>query len=205
MSLVTHWDQQYRHGRPIWDSDRPTEELRRTVEQEHVAPCRALELGCGTGTNAVWLARRGFTVTAVDVSPAAILTGRDRAAQAHVTVRFLLGDLRQLRPPRGPFDFFVDCGCFGAVQLADTAGYLDALRRVTRPGSLGLVLAGNDAEPETPDGPPVLSRQRLVDAFGDLFKIVRLRPFRWSADQGAGKRYLGWSCLLRRRGAYQGP
>jgi SAM-dependent methyltransferase len=200
VSLLTHWDRQYRAGWPVWDSDRPTSELARTVEEERIHPCRTLELGCGTGTSAVWLARRGFAVTAVDHSPAAILKARDRAARAGASVRFRLGDLRQMRPTGGPFDFFVDCGCFGAVQLADAPGYVEALRRVTRPGSVGLVLAGNDHEPEDPQGPPVLPAGRFEESFGEFFDVVRLRAFRFDADQGAGKRYLGWSCLLRRRG-----
>ncbi len=200
MSLLTHWDRQYQGNRPIWDSDQPTSELLRTVEAERIRPCRTLELGCGTGTNAVWLARQGFAVTAVDISPAAILRARDRAARAHVCVRFLLGDLRQLRPTGGPFDFLVDCGCFGAVQLVDAASYVEALRRVTRPGSVALLLTGNDGEPEDPHGPPVLSGQRLLDIFQEHFDTVHLRAFRFDAHQGAGKRFLGWSCLLCRKG-----
>ena len=79
MSLVTHWDRQYREDRPIWNSDRPTSELMRVVAAEDVPPGHVLELGCGTGTNAVWLSRRGFTVTAIDLSPQAIHQGRQRA------------------------------------------------------------------------------------------------------------------------------
>jgi SAM-dependent methyltransferase len=199
MSLTTHWDRQYRRGRPVWDTDQPASELVRTVEVEHIAPCRTLELGCGTGTNAVWLARRGFAVTAIDLSPVALLRARDRAARANVAVRFLLGDLREMRPRGGPYDFVLDCGCFGAVQLGDTPAYLEALRRLTRPGSLCLILAGNDREPEDPRGPPVLSAARLRQEFSELFEVVRLREFRFDADVGDGKRYLGWSCLLRRR------
>jgi SAM-dependent methyltransferase len=200
MSLAPHWDRQYRRGRPVWDSDRPTSELVRTVEVEDIRPCRALKLGCGTGSNAVWLARRGFAVTAIDVSPVALLRARDRALRANVAVRYLLGDLRDMGPRGGPYDFVVDCGCFGAVQLADAPGYREALRRLTRPGSLALVLTGNDHEPEDPAGPPALSEATLRQELGELFDVVRLREFRFDAEQGRGKRYLGWSCLLQRLG-----
>jgi SAM-dependent methyltransferase len=205
MALLMHWDRQYRGCRPIWDSDQPTSELVRTVEEEAITPCRTLELGCGTGTNAVWLAQHGFAVTAIDVSPTAILRARDRATEAHVAVRCLLGDLRDLRPREEPYDFFVDCGCFGAVQLRDSAGYLEALRRLTRPGSMGLVLTGNDHEPEDELGPPVLSEKQLRAYFSECFEIVRLREFRFDAHQGAGKEYLAWSCLLRRPAGEEEP
>jgi SAM-dependent methyltransferase len=181
MSLVAHWDRQYREGQPVWDSDRPTSELARVVRGEDVA------------------AGRGFTVTAIDLSPEAIGRARQRARSAGVEVRFLEGDLRRLPESVGPFDFFVDCGCFGAVQCADVRGYLDALARLTRRGCLGLVLTGNDAEPSDEVGPPGLSAEQLKADFEGLFDVVRLRPFRFDADQGNGKEYLGWSCLLRRR------
>ncbi len=199
MSLVAHWDRQYRQGDPVWDSNRPTSELKRVVLGDRIAPCRAIELGCGTGSNAVWLARQGLAVTAVDVSPSAIERARRRAAEASVSVRFLAGDLRDADRLGGPYDFFADCGCYGAVQLADWAGYLDAVARLTRPGALGLVLTGNDHEPEGAEGPPVLSEGRLRRDFGRLFEVLRLRAFRFDAGQGNGKEYLGWSCLLRRR------
>jgi SAM-dependent methyltransferase len=206
MSLLSHWDRQYRRGRPIWDSDEPTTELVRTVAEEGIRPCPALELGCGTGSNAVWLARQGFRVTAIDISPTAIRRARDRAVRAGVSVRFLRGDLRRTHPAGGPFDFVFDCGCFGAVQLADAPGYAEALRWATRAGSLALILAGNDREPEDPEGPPVLPPGRFAESFGELFEITRLREFRFDARVGAGKEYLAWSCLLRRRGcAAEGP
>lgn len=199
MSLKTHWDRQYREGEPIWDSDRPTSELLRVVREEHIPPVPTLDLGCGSGSNAVWLARQGFTVTGIDMSPAAIQRARQRAWQAGVAVRFRCGDLRNLSGLDGPFAFFVDCGCYGAMQLRDAPGYLAALERVTRRGTSGLVLTGNDHEPEDKVGPPVLSAARLRADFGRLFGVVQLRAFRFDAHQGNGKRYLGWSLLLRRQ------
>lgn len=199
MSLRTHWDRQYREGRPVWDSDRPTSELVRVVREQSIPRGTTIELGCGTGSNAVWLARQGFTVTAIDMSPEAVHRARQRTWQIGVAVRILRGDLRNLSRRDGPFDFFVDCGCYGAVQLGDAPGYILALERVTRPGSLGLVLTGNDHEPEDEAGPPVLGEARLRKDFGHLFEVQRLREFRFDAHQGNGKRYLGWSLLLRRR------
>src|SRR5262249_19783406 len=107
-----------------------------------------------------------------------------------------------LRPDvlEGPFDFFFDRGCYHAVRLADGPGYLRTLQRVTRPGTVGLVLLGNAAEPEDEAGPPVLEEWEVRAEFGGLFDIVQLRPFRFDPAWPGAKRYLGWSCLLRRPG-----
>src|SRR5689334_19133078 len=124
MSDVAHWDEQYQAGTPPWDSGRVSPELVRVVAEERIAACPAIELGCGTGTNAVWLAQQGFQVTAIDLSPLAIQRANERAAAAAVKVRFVAGDV--LAPPDvgGPFDFFFDRGCYHVVRRDNAAGYL---------------------------------------------------------------------------------
>jgi SAM-dependent methyltransferase len=192
-----HWEVQYRAGRQPWETDRPSSELRRVLAEYGVRPCRAVELGCGTGTNAVWLASQGFQVTAVDLSPLAVQRARQRARAAGVRVHFLAGDVTDPAILAGPFDFFFDRGCYHAVRLADGPGYLRAVERVTRSGALGLVLTGNADEPEDEVGPPVLSERQMRAEWGQHFDVVHLRPFRFDPREGE-KRYLGWSCWVRR-------
>jgi SAM-dependent methyltransferase len=195
------WDERYEKGDTPWETDQPSSELQRVVAEVPIHPCRALELGCGTGTSAAWLATQGFNVTALDLSCRAIERARRRADRAGVSVRFLVADV--LRPPpelTGPFDFFFDRGCYHVVRREDAAAYLETLRRLTRPGALGLVLAGNAREPHDP-GPPVVSEEQITAELGSLFDIVRLRDFRFDQVEAVGTRFLGWSCLARRRDA----
>src|SRR4051812_34692893 len=195
-----HWDVQYRSGPLPWDTGRPSAELARVLTDWAVRPGRVIELGCGTGTNAVWLAARGFEVTAVDFSRLAIRRAIRHAARARVGVRFRLGDLRDWPALGGPFDFFSDRGCYHAVRLKDPEGYFATLDHVLRPGALGLVLLGNDREPEDDAGPPRVGEATIRREFGRLFDVLRLREFRFDAPPG-GRPYLGWSCLLQRRHA----
>src|SRR5262249_14174304 len=146
MSLVTHWDRQYAH-RPIWDTGRPASELQRVVAEEGLRPCRAIELGCGTGGSAVWLAPQSFNVIGIDLSLRAIEEAQRRAQAAGVSVRFRVADLLASRTLGGPYDFFFDCGCYGAVRRhSGRADYLHTLARIVRPGALGLLLVGNARE-----------------------------------------------------------
>ena len=105
MADIPHWEEHYRSGHPPWDTGRASSELIRIVEEERIDPCRAIELGCGTGTNAVWLAERGFEVSAVDLVPLAIEKAIDRAAKAGVKVQFLSLNLLELPDLGEPFDF----------------------------------------------------------------------------------------------------
>jgi SAM-dependent methyltransferase len=191
-----HWDVQYRLGLLPWETGRPSAELACALTDWAVRPCPMIELGCGTGANAVWLAARGFEVTAVDLSRLAITRAIRRAARAGVRVVFRTGDLRGWLGLGGPFDFFFDGGCYHAVRLEDPDGYFSTLNHVLRPGALGLVLLGNDREPEDDAGPPGVGEAAIRCEFGRLFDVIRLREFRFDAPPG-GRRYLGWSCMLR--------
>ena len=197
MSETAKWEERYRTGETPWDTGQPSTELQRVLAGEDLRPCKAIELGCGTGTNAVWLAGQGFDVTAVDLSPRAVEQARRRADAAGVRVRFLTADV--LDPPDlgGPFDFFFDRGCYHVVRRTDAQRLLATLEKLTRPGGVGLVLAGNAREPLDP-GPPVVSEAEIRAELGRRFEIVRLREFRFDQLQGLDSRPLGWSCLLRR-------
>jgi SAM-dependent methyltransferase len=204
MSDVAHWNDRYDKGNTPWETGRPSSELERVVAEAPIRPCRALELGCGTGASAVWLAGQGFDVTALDLSPLAIEHACRRAAETGVGVRFLAADV--LQPPvelAGPFDFFFDRGCYHVVRRVDVGAYRETLRRLIRPGGLGLVLAGNAREPHSP-GPPVVSEEQIREELGPLFAITQLREFRFDEAEGVGTRFLGWSCVLQRR-AETGP
>jgi SAM-dependent methyltransferase len=117
------YDAWYRFGTPPWVGPaRP--ELVGLVESGALSPGRALDLGCGTGDNAVFLARHGFDVTAVDFAPAAIAAARAKADQAGVDVKFLVDDLTRLTAVRGRFDLLVDYGTFDDLSAGQRAAYV---------------------------------------------------------------------------------
>jgi methyl halide transferase len=193
------WDVHYQSDRPPWETGRPSEELQRVVAERGIAPCRVIDLGCGTGINAIWLARRGFDVTAVDLSPLAIEKARKRASEAKAAVRFVVADVLALPDGFGTFPFFFDRGCYHAVRRQDPHAYLRTLLRVTEPGSFGLVLAGNARDPHPPgQGPAVVSAEQIHAELGSAFDVLDLREFHFDQVEGDGTRFLAWSCFLRR-------
>jgi SAM-dependent methyltransferase len=66
------WDRRYIDNHLPWDSGKPDVHLRRFIEGSKTAPCKGLEIGCGTGTNTIWLAEHGFEAVGLDLSPTAI-------------------------------------------------------------------------------------------------------------------------------------
>ena len=190
------WDAIYRQGTPPWDTGAEAAELVRVLDDAGIPPGTALELGCGTGADAICLAKRGFDVTAVDLSPMAIERARSRAEQQGALLRFVLADVLKFAPTAGQFDFVYDAGFYHFIRQAELDQFLDLLWRVTRPGSYYLTLAGAVGE-TTEGGPPQVSEDEIHMELGRLFDFVHLRPFRFeSPNRPEG--YLGWSCLLQR-------
>jgi SAM-dependent methyltransferase len=114
---------------------KPDENLVSYLERGLVPPGPALDLGCGPGRNALHLAKAGFSVDAVDLSPAAIEWARERAGDADV--RFLCGDAFTLE--LGEYDFVYDSGCFHHLPPHRRVSYLSLLDRCLKPGGhLGL-------------------------------------------------------------------
>ncbi len=84
------WNDRYRDGDLPWDTGRPSSELQRVVGRHAIRPCRALEIGCGTGTNSVWLAQQGFEVTGFDMAPLAVERAEQLARAAGVKAHFVV-------------------------------------------------------------------------------------------------------------------
>jgi len=190
------WDAMYRLGTPPWESGIPSGELIRVLDEGIVTPGTTLELGCGTGADALCLARRGFEVTAVDSSPTALERARVRSRREEVLVHFVLDDVFEFARTAGQFDLVYDAGFYHYMRRAELDRLLDLLWRATHPGSYYLALVGSSRE-RAAGGPPRVSKRQIRDELGRLFDFVHLRPFRFESPRRANG-YLGWSCLMRR-------
>ena len=125
----------YLFGRTPWDSGISPPELFDFIA--HHPPGRAIDLGCGTGTNVVTLAQHGWQVTGIDFAPRAIRLAKQKMKQAGVQADVSVGDVTKLRGITGPFDLALDLGCFHGVP--DRSGYLRELNRLLAPGGYWLL------------------------------------------------------------------
>ncbi len=138
MPMKQFYEFTYRHFRAPWDIG-AREELVSLVESKRIQPCRAIDLGCGTGANAIYLAQCGFDVTGVDYAEAAIEKSRARAREAGVQVNFLVDDLTNLRYVSGKFALLIDYGVLDDLRLNQRQSYLHNMVPLTHSGSLYLL------------------------------------------------------------------
>ncbi len=124
-------------GRPRWDTQISPPELLRFMADN--PPGRALDLGCGTGTNVLALARAGWQVTGVDYAWRAIRLARRRLVQAGLNADFRLGSVLELNGLAQKFDLILDIGCFHGLSKEGKLAYRLELQRLLAEGGAWLV------------------------------------------------------------------
>jgi SAM-dependent methyltransferase len=163
----------YRFGRPRWDGSEPQPELAALTRER--PPGRALDLGCGTGTDAIYLASQGWEVVGVDFVPEAIATARSRAAAAGSAATFVVGDATRLRQAgiSGDFGLVIDVGCYHAIPARLRDAYAAEVAAVTTPGA-DLYLAGISTPPPSWRllGATGISPDDLRSRFGAAFDLA---------------------------------
>ncbi|GAB4098524.1 class I SAM-dependent methyltransferase [Sinomonas halotolerans] len=191
----------YRFGTPPWVGG-PRAELVRLVESGGLRPGRAIDLGCGVGDNAVFLAQHRFEVTAVDFAPAAIARAEEKARQAGVDVDFVVDDLTRLTKVSGPFDVLVDYGTFDDLGPRQRAAYVEQVVPLAAPGARFLLwcfeweprLWERAATAVLPFGGLALRPGEAERWFADRFDVERI-----AGETGLPSWPRGWAAYLMAR------
>ncbi|MCJ7432890.1 MAG: class I SAM-dependent methyltransferase, partial [Anaerolineales bacterium] len=135
MSFLRRLNFNFRYLRKTpWDSGISPPELLEFIS--HHKAGRAIDLGCGTGTNVITLARAGWQVSGIDFASRAVQIAKRKSKDAGISAQFLLGDVTNFKVD-GQFDLALDMGCFHGVD--NRAAYLDQLTRILAPGGTWLM------------------------------------------------------------------
>ncbi|MEP7137749.1 MAG: class I SAM-dependent methyltransferase [Chloroflexota bacterium] len=124
-------------SQPPWDTGISPPELLEFIKDHQ--PGRALDLGCGTGTNVITLAKAGWQVTGVDFAPRAIQLAKQKIKKAGVQAEVSVNDATKLSGIPGPFDFVLDLGCLHGIPKDGQARYLEQLDRILTPNGFWLM------------------------------------------------------------------
>jgi len=165
---VNPWDEAYRRGiAPPWDIGRPQPEFVRLADAGLIAG-RVIDVGCGTGENALMAAAHGLAVAGVDVAPTAIARARAKAQERGLTeTEFHVWDaldLGALIERIGRFDSAMDSGVFHTFADEDRPAYVAGLAAAVRSGGTLFLMCMNEHEPDW-GGPRRVTQAELRDAF----------------------------------------
>lgn len=174
---ASDWDTIYREGLPPWEMGCPSPELVRFLQRGIIRKASVLELGCGTGADAVYLARHQLDVTALDFSPTAIERARTRAERAGARLCLILEDVFLYNYKGATFELVYDCGFYQYIRLWELSRLLDLLWRVTKPGSyyLSVSYCGSGEFPALTS----VTEDNIRWELGRLFELVELNTFRF--------------------------
>jgi SAM-dependent methyltransferase len=203
MPLITQppstWDEHYAQPDQPWDTGEPEPAVVAFVGGGGVKPGRCLELGAGTGTNALWLAEQGFDVIATDVSPLAVAKAEAKAREhsGRLRCRFLVHDFLAGDGPGAPFDFVFDRGCFHIFDEAEErARFAEQVAAILSPEGCWLSLIGSTEGPAREFGPPRRSARDIAAAIEPALAIEELTAVSFGDLPWPAKM---WSCLSARR------
>lgn len=197
MSEKAHWNDRYADGSLPWDTGRVDAHV---AAADLPATGRVLEVGCGTGTNAVWLAQRGLTVTALDLSPLAVSRARARAEAAGVPLTVLELDFLSDTVPGAPFDLVFDRGVFHVFDAPEARDAFAArVAALLAEGGRWLSIIGSTEGPPRDGGPPRRSARDVLTALEPHLELVSLQSTRFSTTEDGGNPPAAWRCESRRR------
>lgn len=192
------WDQRYVDGELPWDSGAPDVHLGGVLERYGVEPGKALEVGCGTGTNTVWLAEQGFEMTGLDIAPTAVDRAVAKAAAAGVRCELVAGDVLRDEIPGAPYSFVYDRGVFHVFDAAeDRARFASRVAELLAPDGMWHSLIGSTDGPPRDHGPPRRSATDIAQAVERHFEILELSSTTF--DRGSHRHARAWVLVARRR------
>ena len=187
-------------GQAPWDIGRPQEAFLDVADQ---ITGSILDVGCGTGENALFFASRGHKVTGIDFLEEPIARAKRKAAERGLSATFIVMDALALKGFPEVFDSVIDSGLFHVFSDEDRRRYVEGLATVLKPGGRLFLLCFSDEEPGT-QGPRRVSKKELHDAFAQGWGVESIQPSRFEVrpdlkdltfSEGGPK---AWFAVIRR-------
>ncbi len=177
-------------GIPPWDIGRPQKEFIQLAEEGEISG-KVLDVGCGTGENALYLAHLGFEVWGIDAAPSAIKRAKEKARKRGIKVKFLVGDALKLQLLQNKFDTVIDCGLFHVFTDEERPIFVASLSSALYPGGKYFMLCFSEHEPGS-CGPRRVTQAEIRATFSKGWKInyIREAEFETMVDAESVKAWL---------------
>jgi SAM-dependent methyltransferase len=198
MSVEDRFKKRYKTGDTPWDIGKPDFNLIEIVTKTPIKSCKALDIGCGTGDNSIWLAQNHFQVTGTDISEIAIKKAKEKASKNDVKCTFLVVDFFKSRIEGASFGFIFDRGCFHTFDSdEERKTFAKNVAACLEKNGLWLSLIGSADEQRQGPGPPQRTANDIVVAVEPYFEILSLASSHFGSNRQNPPKC--WVCLMQKR------
>jgi cyclopropane fatty-acyl-phospholipid synthase-like methyltransferase len=166
------WEERYQHQTietMPWFYPELDDDLRQALDDRGLRSGGALDLGTGPGTQAIQLARRGFTVTATDISATAVDLAKSKAEAQGMTVTWQQDDILSTQIA-GPFDLIFDQGCFHVLPPERRQDYVNAVAGFLKPGGFFFLKCFSHLQPGE-QGPHRFTSEQIREIFSSRLHV----------------------------------
>jgi SAM-dependent methyltransferase len=192
------WNERYKAGNLPWDTNEPDDHLVKLIGTKTILPGKALEVGCGTGTNSIWLARQGFSVLGVDIAQAAIDLANKKKNGQSLSCEFALLDFLHSNNLAQSYDLVFDRGCFHSFdEEKDRLLFVRHVSRVLKPNGIWVSVIGSTEGAPREMGPPRRTASDVIKAIEPELEILELRSVFFEANLPFTPQ--AWLCVARKR------
>ena len=161
-------------GRPPWDIGRPQKEFVELVRRGEISGS-VLDVGCGTGENALFYAGEGYEVCGIDSAPQAIQKAQEKASGRGLQMHFLVLNVLDLPMLNRKFDTVTDSGFFHTLSDEDRLVFVNNLAAILSPAGKYFMLCFSELEPAG-YGPRRITEREIRESFRDGWSINYIRP-----------------------------
>jgi ubiquinone/menaquinone biosynthesis C-methylase UbiE len=196
-AMADGFNNAYVEGSAPWDIGRAQPAFVRLLDSGRIRG-RVIELGCGTGENALQFARSGLDVVGVDGSPEAIRQAQIKAADTGASATFEIGDVLDLDGDAERFDTATDSGVFHVFEDEDRPRYSASVLRVLRPGGRLFILCFSERQPGD-WGPRRVTQRELRGTFTDGWSIESIDEAHFDIQLGEMTEVAAWLASITRR------
>jgi SAM-dependent methyltransferase len=185
------WEDAY-NARPPWDIGRPQPAFVELVRAGELNIGGVLDVGCGTGENALYLAEKGFSVVGVDLATRAIDAAKAKSTERRLKVDFRIANALSLEFKNDYFDNAIDSGLFHTFNDSNRVDFAREIARVLKTGGKYFMLCFSDKEPTNWGGPRRITKEEIATTFSPLFNINYIRDayFATRIHNNGGRAYL---------------
>jgi len=164
------WEDEY-NKTPPWEVGHPQSAFVDLFSSNELVVGNLLDIGCGTGENAIFLAQNGFSVVGIDLVPSAIEKAKQKAHKLGLDIDFSVGDALHLRFAPNEFDSVIDSGLFHIFDDKRRLAYIDQIAKVLRPKGGYFMLCFSEKEPTDWGGPRRVSKEEIEEVLAPNFEV----------------------------------